>query len=268
MSGDDVIVLCYHAVSADWPEVTAVTPANLEKQLRWIAGRGYRGVTFHEAITSPPGRKLVAVTFDDGFRSIFETAFPVLSDVGLPGTVFVPTTFVDAGAPLAWPGLERWLSSPHRRELAPLSWNELRELAAHGWEIGSHTCTHPDLTRLDDASARAELTRSRHVCEERLERGCRSLAYPYGAVDDRVVAHAGEAGYVSACLLTWRLPPPRALAWPRVGVFRGDGQLRFRAKVSRGVRRVREPRAWDTLQAFAARVRGGTRGWGQGEIGA
>ncbi len=65
-----------------------------------------------------------------------------------------------------------------------MDWEDLRQLTDVGWEIGSHTCTHPRLTRLDDAALCIELEGSRNDCLENIGR-CDSLAYPYGDVDER-----------------------------------------------------------------------------------
>src|SRR4051794_28691376 len=130
-----VVVLCYHAVSPDWPAQLAVTPERFEEQLRLLVGRGYQGATFTKAVTEPPHRKTLAVTFDDGVRSVLERAQPVLAELGLTATVFVPTDHVGSGAPMGWAGLEEWAGGPHRQELVPLDWNELRRLRSEGWEI-------------------------------------------------------------------------------------------------------------------------------------
>ena len=78
----DVVVLCYHAVSPDWPAQMSVTPERFEQQLKLLVGRGYRGATFAQAATAPPHRRTVAVTFDDGLRSVLERAFPLLERLG------------------------------------------------------------------------------------------------------------------------------------------------------------------------------------------
>jgi peptidoglycan/xylan/chitin deacetylase (PgdA/CDA1 family) len=238
-SATDVIVLCYHAISERWHGELAVPPGRLEAQIGFLLERGYRPVTFHEAVTAPPAPKTVAVTFDDGFRSVFEHGFPVLARLGVPATIFVVTDLLSGRSPMTWPGIDRWLGGPDADELMPVSWDELRQLADAGWEIGSHSCTHPHLTRCDDAALERELRASRERCEERLGRPCRSLAYPFGDVDDRVVRAAAQAGYATACTLPKRLDEPAPLLWPRVGVWREDTAVRFRLKVSPRIRRLR-----------------------------
>jgi peptidoglycan/xylan/chitin deacetylase (PgdA/CDA1 family) len=232
----DVLVLCYHAFSERWPAPLAVSPASLRAQLELLVERGYRGATFSEAVVSPSKGRTLAVTFDDAFLSVREHAEPVLSSLGLPGTVFVVTDFAESGGALSWPGIDHWHGGLHEGELGGLTWEQLRDLDRRGWEIGSHTCSHPHLTRLDDHTLSRELLASREACEHALGGRCTSLAYPYGDVDERVVAAAGAAGYVTGAALPRWAGKPSPLAFPRVGVYNSDSRRRFRLKVSPAVR--------------------------------
>ncbi len=243
----DVIVLCYHAVSPSWEATLSTTPERLEGHLRLLRERGYRGVTFSDAIQPGVHGKLLSVTFDDAFRSVIELALPILERAGIPGTVFAPTDFIDAGGPLLWPGIDGWFNGPRARELTPMSWTELRTLADAGWEVGSHTGSHPRLTRLDNLALDDELARSKAACEEHLGRACTSIAYPFGDVDPRVVAATAKAGYMAAAALPNRLDSGGPLEWPRIGVYRIDDERRFRLKVSPAVRRLRRSSAWDLM---------------------
>ena len=180
----------------------------------------------------------MAITFDDGFASVLELAFPILSSLEMVATVFVVTDLVDAGKPLDWPGIEQ--GGGPDRDVRGLSWAQLEQLADAGWEVGSHTRTHPRLTQLDDETLADELRGSRAACERALGRPCRSLAYPFGDVDTRVVEAAREAGYEAAASLPTGVVGESALEWPRIGVYRKDSLRRFRLKVSPTVLRVRE----------------------------
>jgi peptidoglycan/xylan/chitin deacetylase (PgdA/CDA1 family) len=241
----DVLVLCYHAISQRFPAPLSVTPEAFERQLQLLSRAGYRGVTFEEAVQSPSGRT-VAITFDDAFLSVLRLAKPLLDAAGFPASVYAPTSYLDTPErPLLWDGIDQWHGGEHEHELLPMSWDQLGELAEADWEIGSHTCTHPHLHQVrDDAELRAELVESKATVEERLGRPCTTLAYPYGEYDERVVAAAGAAGYAAAGTLPARLHPARPLAWPRVGIYRGDDERRFRLKVSPVVRRLRASRFW------------------------
>jgi peptidoglycan/xylan/chitin deacetylase (PgdA/CDA1 family) len=248
----DVIVLCYHALSPTWDADMSTTPERFERQIAMLAGRRYRGVTFSEAVRSSGPGRVVAVTFDDAYRSVLELARPILDRFGMPATVFAPTDGVDAAGLLQWPGIDQWLGGPHERDLTPMSWAELRSLAAAGWEVGSHTATHPHLTQADDATLEDELRRSKAACEQHLQGPCASLAYPYGDVDARVVEATARAGYSAAGALPRRLTALGALRWPRIGVYRGDDARRFRLKVSPVVRRLRRSAAWNALDGTRA----------------
>jgi len=238
----DVLVLAYHAVSEDWPADLAVTPAHFERQLGELVRRGYRGATFYDAVHAAPSPLTVAVTFDDAYRSTLEVALPIMQRLGVPGSVFVPTDFT--GRQLVWPGIDHWVGSPHEDELDAMTVDDLRLLAAAGWEIGSHSCSHRYLTQLGDSELETELVQSRRRCEEMLQRPCRTIAYPYGDHDDRVVAATRGAGYTAACTLSERFSRATPLAHPRVGVYREDDDARFKAKVSPLVRRLRGSPAW------------------------
>jgi peptidoglycan/xylan/chitin deacetylase (PgdA/CDA1 family) len=240
----DVLVLCYHAVSERFPAALSVTPTAFERQLRLLSGAGYRGATFADAVQARSGR-VVAVTFDDAYLSVLQLAKPMLDEVGFPATVYAPTAYLDTpGQPLKWDGIEQWHGGEHERELVPMSWDQLGELADAGWEVGSHTCTHPHLTEVDGDALRIELVESRATVEERTGRPCATLAYPYGDYDERVVHAATAAGYAAAGTLPARLHSERPLAWPRVGIYHGDDERRFRMKVSRVMRRLRGSRVW------------------------
>ena len=248
-----VLVLCYHAVADTWPAALSVPPAALRRQLEWLLARGWAPTTFIEAVMSPPAPRSFAVTFDDGFLSVRQRAAPILADLGVPGTLFVPTDW--PGRVMSWPGISHWLETPYREELQAMSWEDVAALAAAGWEIGSHTRTHPHLVQLDTAAIERELCESRATCERLLGRPCRSIAYPFGEADDRVRAAAEAAGYEAAAGLS-----PSAFAgrsrfeWPRVGVWHGEPDWRFRLKVSPVVARLRRSRWVATADGLRGRV--------------
>ena len=243
-----MLVPCYHAVSASWPADLSVTPERLEAQLRLLRARGYVGTTFTGAVESPPGKRTLAVTFDDSYRSVLRAAHPILARLGIPGTVFVPTDFAGSGEPMAWPGIDHWLETPHRHELVPMSWDELAALSDDGWEIGAHTRSHPHLTELPDAALGDELGGARVAVEDHLGEQCRSIAYPYGDVDERVLRATERTGYATGAGLPGRFASPCPLLWPRVGVWHDDDLARFRRQVSRPVRRLQDSRAWTGIE--------------------
>lgn len=159
----------------------------------------------------------------------------MLSELGVPATVFVPTADMAEGSLRAWPGIDEWIGTRWERELTGASWMELERLTDAGWEIGSHTRAHPHLTSLDDGSLRRELQGSREDCVAATGLPCRSLAYPYGEADSRVAAAAAEVGYEAAATLADRIPAPTnghpdPMLLPRLGVHQQDDWARLRLK--------------------------------------
>lgn len=233
-------MLGYHGISRDWPEPLTVTPAALRDGLQLLLRRGWVGTTFTKAVLDTGKKRTLAVTFDDAYRSVIEQAHPVLQSLGIPATVFVPTVYADRGDLLTFGTLQRWAGTEWEEELRCMGWDELRELQASGWEIGSHTETHPRLSGLDDRALAKELRGSKERCEAELGRPCASLAYPYSDVTPRVVDGVRQAAYEAAATVEVGLPPTSSLyEWPRVGVYRSDGRLRLGLKTSPAVRATR-----------------------------
>jgi peptidoglycan/xylan/chitin deacetylase (PgdA/CDA1 family) len=258
MKPAEPLVLGYHAVSSRWQSQLAVPEAVLRNQLTLLARRGYVGLTLSEAERRRsegmlPSRSLV-VTFDDGYASTVR-AVPIMAELGFPATVFVVTRFVDSGEHLRWSGIEQWLAAETRDELLPLGWPELEYLAESGWEIGSHTVSHPLLTAVDDDRLTQELRESRVAITTRLGE-CASLSYPYGVADERVVTEAGRCGYGLACSLTFAHVVDEPLCRPRIGLSGADRGLRLALQLSSLGRRGRR-----SSGARLARALHGRRTW-------
>ncbi len=240
----EVIVLCYHAVSPTWEAGLSVTPDELERQVAHLLRRGWRPVTFAEAALAPSARRTLSITFDDAFASVKRYAAPILARRGVPATVFAPTAYMDGGRRLTWPGVEHWQQTGSADELQAMDWNDLKQLAELGWEIGSHTRTHPHLTSLDDARLTFELEASRGELSDRLGRSCQTIAYPYGSVDAHVVEVTKRAGYLAGAALSSRLEPLGPHRQPRVGIYHRDSWSRFRLKIAWPMRELRASRLW------------------------
>jgi peptidoglycan/xylan/chitin deacetylase (PgdA/CDA1 family) len=254
VASPDLLILCYHAVSGSWPNAGAIDPAVLEHQVAYLLRRGYRPETLSAALAAEHGQRSLVVSFDDAFSSVLERGLPVLRRLGVPATLFVPTDFAAEAAPMTWSTLARWLGTEHERELRCMSWQEVRQVAAEGWEVGSHTCSHPKLTALGPQAARAELLRSRQVCEEQLQRACPTLAYPFGLYDEGILRLSAEAGYESAVTLGERLLGPRqrrcTLELSREGIYRGTRWPHFLLATSPALGRLRGARIY---RHFASR---------------
>lgn len=145
----------------------------------------------------PPGRYF-HLSFDDGFDNVYRNAFPILSELGIPATAFVPTRFIDGKDEqliLDWSSTTR-VSAPTR----PMSWSQLDEMSRHGVEIGAHTRRHTRLSEISDKPDRLvdEVRGSKRDIEDALGRPCRFMSWPYGTradVDDRSMEAIESCGY-------------------------------------------------------------------------
>lgn len=250
-------VLAYHGIGADCGSSRVVCVRRFRSHAAFLRRSGYTGLTLSAAeerrTAGSLPNKCVVITFDDGFASVLRTV-PILEWVGFPATVFVVTRAIDSGAILSWPFVEQ-VASDDPSDMRPLSWPELRQLADRGWEIGSHTITHPYLGALSDDALQQELSTSRDRI--RAEIGtCESLAYPYGIADNRVIRAAQRAGYRTACTLAPVYDRDERLARSRIGIGPRDGRLRFRLKVSPRATALRQTRVAQVVQVMRERVSG------------
>ena len=175
------LILTYHSLDlSDSP--ISLAPDRFHRHMEWLVNSNISVVPLVQAVKAPGS---VGLTFDDGLRSFREIAFPVLSEFGLPATVFVVTGHCGR--------TNRWPSQPgHVPTLDLLSWSEIEELARHGVGFGAHTVTHPNLARLEPAAAAAEMSESRIELEERTGRAVSAFAWPYGVSTPALRAMAAE----------------------------------------------------------------------------
>ena len=192
-------ILGYHRIVEDLPPYDrcwlCMSRRQFEQQMRWFARLGYRTLSLEEAGTRLmrgeriPPRHFV-ITFDDGYVDTLTIAAPVLRAFGFTATVFVVTGLV--GRQNIW--------DDHQTCLAPLmSWKQIHQWAEMGFSVGSHTMSHPHLSRVPLSDARTELVTSRQTLEQHLGRPIQTLCYPYGDWSEEVRWLVPEAGYSVAC---------------------------------------------------------------------
>jgi len=189
--GRPLPILMYHSISDDLEDGIlayyrlATSPRCFAQQMDWLAELGYVGVALEGLLAHPQentqGRRPVAITFDDGLSDFYTTAWPTLQKRGYGATMYLPTAFVSNHR-------KRW------RGKACLTWNEVREMRAHGIQFGSHTLTHPVLYGLPLREIGRELTASKQSLEQELGEEITSFAYPYAfPQEDRRFAAAIRA---------------------------------------------------------------------------
>jgi peptidoglycan/xylan/chitin deacetylase (PgdA/CDA1 family) len=187
------LALAYHGVAEvplrRDPEHLFVRPQDLRTHLRRLRVWGYRLVSFSELasrVADGEAAGFAALTFDDGLADNLLTLAPLLRHEGATATVFVTSCWLGLSYPAApWARL--------------LTRDELRELARLGLEIGGHTRTHPDLSRLSYAEAREELEGGKAELEEIVETAVEVAAYPFGQATVETMRACRDAGFRAAC---------------------------------------------------------------------
>ncbi|MFD3487102.1 polysaccharide deacetylase family protein [Streptomyces sp. NPDC058665] len=189
-----VPILMYHAIAhRPAPSVRAlsVSPDAFAEQLALLGERGFTPLTTAALAAAWRGdgrlpERPVLITFDDGYEGVHRYALPALARHGFAATLFVSTG---------------WLRGPYDEGGAldtMLDWDQVRQLAAAGVEIGGHSHTHPQLDRLGDARLRHEAVRCREIVAAELGAAPVSFAYPYGYSTRRVRRAVRAAGFAQS----------------------------------------------------------------------
>ena len=234
VDAEGVRVLCYHSIS-DMPDAGILTPyvvpvAQFEHHLDALLADGcvfispdqFVDYVCHAAGVPP---RSILLTFDDGYEDLEENVLPILKARSIPALAFVVT------ARLGQSNL--WDVAAGAPEIRLLGVDGLRRIVAGGIEIGAHTRTHPSLRSLDGAALRDELAGSILDLEGLGFRPLGVFAYPYGALDSRVVSAVKSAGIRLA--FTIKSGIARAgrdpFRIPRTIVVRSDDTPQLRARI-------------------------------------
>lgn len=214
-------ILLYHHIEQNGNDSRYyVSPTQFASQMDWLAQRGYHTITIAQSLDVlirggelPP--KPIVITFDDGHESVYQNAFPIMREYGFRGVFYIVANRL---------GVDNFVDE-----------NELSELINAGWEIGSHSMTHADLTA-DHSIARREILDSRLKLEDLLGIKVVSFAYPYGKVDPYLATKVQDYGYIGAV----GLGPSKTHTWGsifylnRIEIYGSDTLDDFRMKVEGG----------------------------------
>lgn len=190
------VVLLYHRIGM--PKLSSlvagqyVAPGLFRAQLDHMEAERWSVVPLDEVARddSAPEDGQLAITFDDGYLSVYEHAYPALANRGMTATIYVVSGAIG--------GINEWDSRAGDTREPMMSAAQVREVSDAGFEIGSHTLTHPHLTSISDEELVRELEDSRKALEDLTGKEVSSFSYPYGDYDDRVREAVIAAGYKNA----------------------------------------------------------------------
>jgi len=190
-AADSGVIALYHHVASDTPPSTSISPENFRAHLEYLQNNEFHVIGLDVMLESiREGRELperaVAITFDDGYSSIYDTAFPLLQEFGFPFTLFVST-------------------GPINDKLRNyMTWEQIAEMGRAGVLIANHMVEHPYMLENQDAETEAqwierlrlELLQAEQEIETHTGQSHKYLAYPYGEYNKAIKTMLGDLGYI------------------------------------------------------------------------
>jgi peptidoglycan/xylan/chitin deacetylase (PgdA/CDA1 family) len=179
----DTPILMYHHIqdvanNANSTEKNlSLSPAKFKEEIKYLSNSGYKTATMAELFNDVPEQRVV-LTFDDGYKDLITNAFPTLKEYGFRGVAFIIVD--DVGKP------------------GYITWDDLKNLKNQGWEIGSHSLTHPDLEVSSNDTAKKQIIDSKKILEDKLGITIEFFCYPAGKYNPDTISILKAAGYIGA----------------------------------------------------------------------
>ncbi len=179
-------ILMYHSIDEQWTKTKlSVSPEQFRQQMKFLK-EGYYNVISLERLADMISDKeriphnTVVITFDDGNRNNYTSAFPVLKEYGLPATIFLVSD---------WIGKDNFLTDP-----------QIKEMERYNIDFGSHTRTHPFVTELSGEELKEEIVSSKKAIEEISGKPVYTFCFPFGGKNKDARQILQEAGFKAACV--------------------------------------------------------------------
>lgn len=225
-------ILMYHQIGQPAPRKSPyrsliVHPSDFKRQMTWLRRFGYRGLSMHDLLPYLLGQrrgKVVGITFDDGYRNVYENALPVLRDHDFTATNYFVARQLNGG--------NVWDYEKGIAHADLMSVEQMRAWAAAGMEVGSHTLDHPYLPKLSPEVADHQIRQSKAELEQLLDKQVSAFCYPYGGETPGIRAMVRNAGYSNATTTLGGLANSNddPFGLPRVTVARSTNIFRFLQK--------------------------------------
>lgn len=187
-------ILGYHSIDDSGSSIS-IAPSQFEEQMDFLYKRDYKTITLRDYLDSimmnqPIPRKSIVLTFDDGYKNIYDIAFPILKAFGFTATIFLVTGFMGK--------MDSWEKDKGIPNSPLLSWNEVAEMKKYGIDFQPHSHFHHLVANLTPDEIKAEVLSSKREIESRLDEKAEVFCYPYGKYDDKVIKILKDLGFKAA----------------------------------------------------------------------
>ncbi len=231
------VILMYHMISE--PKTAAevkyaCSQKRFEHHLQMLLCAGFKPVSIkaieeYFSTQTPLPDQAFLITLDDGFEDNYSNAFPILQRYQIPAVIYLATGLVGKS--------NQWMCASTFSERKMLSWTQIKDMANHDIDFGSHTISHPKLTELDDKSVSKELVESKKIIEDQLSMECKHFAYPYGLLTEKTRDLVQYAGFKTACSTRsgFNNVERDPLVLHRIEVYGDDSNWKLKQKIRFGM---------------------------------
>ncbi len=219
------MILCYHRINP-WYKNDAITvsPGSFKYHMNYLSLKGFRFITLDEYIQQISySSKNVVITFDDGFADNLWFASEILKKFKITPVIFLTVSYI---------GTDKIFTRYQNKEKDRfLNWKEIIEMSKNGVEFGSHTLTHPFLTKITRQQAEKEIIDSRKIVEDKTGKEVKFFCYPYGDYNSEIIEIVEKGGYKAAVVNRKKNMKITKFTLPRIGIYSHNNKLIFRIKI-------------------------------------
>jgi len=225
-------ILMYHQVGQPSPKGTpyrglTVHPSDFRRQMVWLRRFGFRGLSMREILPYVRGErtgKVVGITFDDGYRNVFQNALPILDELGFTSTNYFVARALGTG--------NTWDYDKGIPHSDLMSVDEIHDWVRANQEVGSHALDHVHLPKLSPELAQYQIQQSKLELENIFDIEVSAFCYPYGSESPEIRKMVQLAGYSNATTTVRGLArnDDDLFGLPRATVSRSTHIVRFLQK--------------------------------------
>ena len=192
MKFSEIPILMYHEIRDQYDNMMCISQKEFSRQMGLLERQDYKTISLARLKkgvenNEETNEKLVVITFDDGHEGVYSNAYPILRDNGFIATLYVVPSWIDGKEMftrrIGSTGKEIPLGEQYS---AFMSWENLKELSNHGYDIGSHTFSHQLLVNLENEALKQELDLADKAIKDNLGLDVKHFCYPYGSFNEQI----------------------------------------------------------------------------------